>query len=76
MNTDLYPVHGAGLGLRRAPPQPNSLRWEALLMPEALSDRQRVLELQHPRPSQLIEAGRSLLEDLRERQILLGTRRQ
>ena len=34
------------------------------------------LELQHPRPSQLIEAGRSLLDDLRERQILLGTRRQ
>lgn len=33
------------------------------------------LELQHPQPTQLIEAGRSLLDELRERQILLGTRR-
>jgi len=33
-------------------------------------------ELQHPRPPQLMEAGHALLNDLRERQILLGTRRQ
>jgi len=33
------------------------------------------LELQHPRPTELIETGRSMLDALRERQILLGTRR-
>ena len=32
-------------------------------------------ELRHPRPAQVIEAGRGLLGDLRRRDILLGTRR-
>lgn len=32
-------------------------------------------ELQHPRPDQVIEAGRELLADLRRRDILLGTAR-
>jgi hypothetical protein len=32
-------------------------------------------ELHHPRPEQVIEAGRGLLGDLRRRDILLGTRR-
>ncbi len=32
-------------------------------------------ELRHPRPEQVIEAGRGLLADLRGRDILLGTRR-
>lgn len=33
-------------------------------------------ELQHPQPTQPIEAGRNLLDDLCERQILLGNRRR
>lgn len=32
-------------------------------------------ELQHPQPEQIIDAGRSLLTGLRERDIVLGTRR-
>jgi hypothetical protein len=32
-------------------------------------------ELQHPKPDQVIAAGRQLLEDLRARHVILGTRR-
>jgi hypothetical protein len=32
-------------------------------------------ELRHPRPEQVTEAGREFLDDLRRRNILLGTRR-
>jgi hypothetical protein len=32
-------------------------------------------ELRHPQPEQVVAFGRSLLDDLRDRQILLGTRR-
>ena len=33
------------------------------------------MELNHPRPQQVIDAGRQLMEDLRARHIILGTRR-
>jgi hypothetical protein len=32
-------------------------------------------ELRHPQPEEVVAFGRSLLDDLRDRQILLGTRR-
>lgn len=75
MNTGLYPVHGAGLGLRRAfiaaaaeqaPPEVSF--WE--IAPEnwiAIGGGRISTELQtqasEPNPSQLIEAGRSLLDE-------------
>lgn len=44
-----------------------------------ISGRQALLtiaeELRHPQPEQVIAFGRGLLDDLRDRQILLGTRR-
>lgn len=52
------------------------------LMEERPADPGRALlsdiaaELLHPRPEQVIEAGRGILLDLRERDIVLGTRRQ
>ncbi len=33
-------------------------------------------ELQHPDPAQLQAAGRTLLDDLRQRDVILGTRKQ
>jgi hypothetical protein len=33
------------------------------------------MELKHPRPQQVIDAGRQLMEDLRARHVILGTRR-
>jgi hypothetical protein len=33
------------------------------------------MELKHPRPQQVIDAGRQLMDDLRARHVILGTRR-